>query len=123
MDEPNFDKRGKDSLKEPHRFDPIFNYTTEIVGLILVFIGLVLSFFYILTGSTLVGLGFGFTFHKEIFSYFLRLKEYFTEQGILKTLVLIGTILFLLVTLPAFIIAAVIGFGVMLLFRWSFRKY
>lgn len=131
MDEPNKQDQGRDSfikkMKEkahlgrdiPYTKDPI----PEICSGILVFLGLILALFYIHLGAMLVGLGFGICFFQEIHHYFLQIRESYTRQSLFKILVGIAIVLFLLLCIPVFIIAAAIGFGVMYLIRTAFKKY
>jgi hypothetical protein len=124
----------KNDLKEPfyqrflrnERFTRGGNFLwdnrIEIFASILMFAGLVLSFFYHLVGGFLVGLACGIAFFDEIYEYFLLIRDSYISKGLFKTLMWIGTILYFLIAIPAFVIAAVIGFGVIFLIRWSFSK-
>ena len=94
----------------------------EFLAGALMLMGIILSFFYSRSGGALVGLGFGVCFFDEIYNSFLKLRDFYTEQGLFKTLMWIATILFFLISIPAFIIAAAIGFGAIFVIRWSFKK-
>lgn len=129
MDEPNKQDQGRDSfinkMRKKARLGkdmPYKGHVPEIISGIFVFIGLILAFFYIHLGAILVGLGLGICFYQEIHYYFLQILEGYTRQGLFKILVGIAIILFLLLSIPTFIIATAIGFGVMYLIRIVFKK-
>ena len=86
----------------------------------LMLVGIVLAFFYTHIGGGLVGLGFGICFCDEIRAYFVRLRDLFTEHSLFKTVMLVGTIVYFLIVIRAFVIAAAIGFGVMCLVCWEY---
>jgi hypothetical protein len=113
--------------EKPHEKDQkggnfFWNRQIEFASGALMLVGIILSFFYVHIGGALVGLAFGMCFFEEIRSYFFQLGEFYIEQGLFKTLMLIATILYFLITIPAFIIATAIGFGVIYLIRWSLQK-
>lgn len=100
-----------------------WNRSLEILSGALMLVGIILSFFYPHTGGALAGLGFGICFFNEIQNYTFQFLDIYSEQGIFKTLMLLATILYFLISLPAFIIAAAIGFGAIFVLRLSFKKY
>ncbi|MCH9625198.1 MAG: hypothetical protein S4CHLAM123_03680 [Chlamydiales bacterium] len=83
----------------------------EIFSGALILSGLILAFFYLQIGGSLVGLGFGMCFYDEVHTYFLQLRDYAQDKGLFKTLVWIGVVLYFLIGIPAFVIAALIGYG------------
>lgn len=115
----------KQKIKEHEGFkkcvDFLWDFRIEIFSGALVLAGIILAFFYIHIGGMLVGLGVGICFFEEIYSYFLQLRNLYTQQGLFKTLIFIGTILYFLISIPAFIIATGVGFGAMFLIRWAFN--
>lgn len=130
MDEPNKQDQGKDSffekMREKARLNREINYigdhTLEVLSGILVFVGLVLSFFYIHLGGALIGLGFGICFYPDFRNYFLHFRDSYTALGLFKTLVGVATLLYFLLSIPAFILAATLGFALMYLIGWAFKK-
>jgi hypothetical protein len=130
MQEPEKQKEQKDSftkkIKEDERFQKgthfFWGHRIEFLAGLLMLAGIILSFFYIHIGGTLVGLGFGIGFFEEIFNFFHQIRNLYAEAGLFKTLMSIGTVLYLLITIPAFIIAAAIGFGIIFLVRRVVRK-
>src|SRR5262249_35199333 len=98
------------------------NRWVEIISGLLMLVGIILSFFYLQLGGALVGLGFGVCFFEEIHTYLRQLRELYVEQGIFKSLMLVATILYFLISIPAFIIAVAIGFGAVYLIRFVTKK-
>lgn len=100
----------------------IFAYRLEIISGLLLLIGLILALFYPFTGGALVGLGFGLYFFPEMRGYLLRLRELYVAQGVFKTLMLIGIIVFFLLEILFFIIGVAIGYAIRLLLSWVRKK-
>lgn len=128
-DQPDPEKKKStlsEKLKENERLnkgvDTLWDNRIEIFSSLLLLAGIILAYFYMQIGGTLVGLGFGICFYEEIHGYFLELRGFYTEKGLYKTLMWAGMILYFLISIPAFIIASVIGYGAMSLVRWSSRK-
>lgn len=120
MDEPDKPDQGGDSFFNKMKKKAQFNgdmyskkHTREILAGILVLLGLILAFFYTHFGALCVGLGFAICFYPELHNFFLHNRDGLAREGLSKILVGLGTLLFLLLTIPAFICAVVIGFGVM----------
>lgn len=85
----------------------------NLVSGILMVVGIILSFFYIHVGGALVGLAVGMSFYDELQRYFFHARDYATIEGLFKTLMLVGLLLYLLLAATSFVIATVIGFVVM----------
>ena len=116
-----FDKvKGDEKIKQGTNF--LWDHRIEIFSGALVLVGIVLAFFYIRIGGILVGLGFGIGFFEDIKDYFTQLRNFYSEQGLFKTLLLIATVVYFLIALPGFIIAAAVGFAVIFLIRWICRN-
>jgi hypothetical protein len=102
---------------------PFFsNRGIELLCGCLMILGIILAFFYRHLGGLLVGLSFGIYFFRDILRNFLYAKEVYTEHGLVTTLMLIGTIIYFLITLPAFIIFTLIGFGIVYFIRYFTAK-
>lgn len=86
--------------------------------IILMFIGVIISFFHVHVGGILVGLAFGMSFYEEIRNYFFRIKGFYFLQGLYKTLLALGVTIYLLWALPAFLIATALGFFIIFLTFW-----
>lgn len=102
--------------------DFFWNRRIEFISGALMLAGIILSFFYIHIGGALVGLAFGICFFNEIYTYFVQLRDLYTEQGLFKTIMSIATVLYFLISIPAFILAAAIGFAAMYLIRHLQKK-
>jgi len=108
-------KKVKEDEGIKKKLDFFWGSRMEMFSGALILIGIVLAFFYIHIGGALVGLGFGICFFEDIKEYFTRLRDFYTEQGLFKTLLFVGAILYFLIAIPFFIIAVAIGFGAMYL--------
>lgn len=100
----------------------VLDRRVEFVSGALMFVGVILSFFYMDIGGLLVGLGFGLCFFEDILSFFLQLKGRLTETGLFKTLISVGVVIFFLIAIPLFILGVAIGFGIMYLLRIFLKK-
>jgi hypothetical protein len=115
MEEPN-----KSDLER--RFNFFWNRRMEILSGLLMLVGLILCFFYPHIGGALVGLAVGICFFIEIQTFVFQFLDIYSEQGIFKTLMILATILYFLIAVPAFIIATAIGFGAIFVIRLSLKK-
>lgn len=130
MVEPKKDEPKRDSfihrIKRDERLNSSLNFLRnewiELLSGCLMFIGIILTFFYEHLGGMLVGLAFGICFYQEIRDYLFYAKGLYSEHGLFKTLMWIGTILYFLIAIPAFIISALIGFGIVFLIRLVSNK-
>lgn len=95
----------------------------EIVTGTLMILGIILSFLYIQMGGFLVGLAFGLFFSEEIQNYFLKAPGYYSLAGLFKSLMILGVILYLLISAWAFLIATVLGFVIMTLLHLRIRTH
>lgn len=84
-----------------------------ILAGVLMILGIILAFFYLQIGGALVGLAVGISFYDELQKYFFHAREYATVEGLFKTLMLVGLLLYLLLAATAFVIAVVVAFVVM----------
>lgn len=89
----------------------------EVIAATLMILGIILAFFYIQMGGFLVGLAFGLFFSDEIQDYFLKAPGYYSLAGLFKSLMILGVILYLLISAWAFLIATVLGFVIMTLLQ------
>src|SRR5947209_6554151 len=67
----------------------------EVLCGILMLVGVILGFFYLQLGGLFVGLSFGLFFATEIQGYFVKARDYYTADGLIRTLLLLGVILYL----------------------------
>jgi hypothetical protein len=81
----------------------------EIVAGTLVLVGIILAFFYLQIGGALVGAGFGLYFFDEIRLYFLKVRGFYSMDGLFRTLMLLGLLLYLLLAIPLFLLATLLA--------------
>lgn len=117
------------ALKEKLQSEKVVKSTTyvkghwiEFVTGALMILGIIFAFFFMIVGGILVGLAAGFCFYDEIQNYFVQLRDYYSERGLFKTLMVIGVALYLLIIAPAFLISLAAGFGVMTLINWGMKR-
>ncbi len=102
--------------------ETIWEWRVEIFAGVLLLVGLVLSFFYFRIGGALVGLGFGICFFEEMHQYFIQLRDIYIEHGVFRSVMLVGVVVYFLIAVPSFIVAAAVGYGAMYLIRWIVKK-
>ena len=123
-DKPNpkgFINKLRERTEHNQFFEFAWDHALEIISAAAVLIGIVLTFFYIHVGAALVGLGIGLCFYQEICSILAHAGGYYTNLGLLKTLILIGMLLFFLIAIPSFIIILALVCAIMFLIRWTFK--
>jgi len=94
-----------------------FLYRFELICGLLMLIGIITSFFHRQVGGAFVGFSLGFGFYSKIKAFLMTILDYIAVEGLFPPLMLMGTALFLLITLPTFIVFLILGFGVRLLVR------
>ncbi len=111
-----------DKIKGSKGVDYISSNPLEILYLVILILGIILSFFSLLLGAFLVGLAVGLTFWGEIHRYFSNFRSNYSLLGVFKTLILGGFALFLLIVLPSFIIGVAVGYGIVSLIHSIARR-
>ncbi|MFZ0565750.1 MAG: hypothetical protein WAM28_06160 [Chlamydiales bacterium] len=117
-----YTKKMKKGMDLDNKANYFWNIRFEVISGVLVLLGIILAFFYRRVGGVLVGVGFGICFFEELLNYFTSLRDFYSEKGLFKTLILIGVVVYFLIVLPSFIIAAAIGFAAMYLLRIVFKQ-
>ncbi|MCH9626848.1 MAG: hypothetical protein S4CHLAM2_04790 [Chlamydiales bacterium] len=102
--------------------EAVWGLRVEIFAGVLLLVGLILSFFYFRIGGALVGLGFGICFFEEMHQYFIQLRDIYVEHGLFRSVMLVGVVIYFLITIPSFVVAAAVGYGAMYLIRWIVKK-
>lgn len=117
-------KNGDKGAKDPSGFSwPTYGkLALDILTLFSMLLGIVATFFNLFIAGFLVGLAAGLSFSREIYAFFRRIGHLYAAQGIIKSLIAIGTLIFFIIAIPTFAIAAIIGFGVMYLIYFLFSK-
>lgn len=88
-----------------HVFQPS---TKDIVGYILIVLGIVLLFFQHIYGELLIGLVAGVYFSKEMLAFVRDFPQMIDEQGVARSLIIGGIILALFISAPAIFLGAAI---------------
>lgn len=121
---PNADNKPELETQEPPKKGADFfkEQRLNVLTGALMLVGLILAFFYVQIGGLLVGLAVGLCFFKQLYNYFFSLEDRFTHRGLFMSLMSIGVVLYLLITVPAFVLATAVGFGIMYLVRITLKK-
>ncbi len=96
------------SIKKTAQDEGLMNRKPDIAVLVLLLAGIIVSFFNIQWGAILVGVVVGITFSQQIVDFFKGLSGYIKRGGLKETLVIIGLLIFLIIALPAGVIAALV---------------
>jgi hypothetical protein len=99
-----------------------YRHWVHLIAGVFMIVGIILSFFYLHLGGALVGLATGVGFFDELQRYFFHARDYAIAEGLFKTLLLVGVLLFLLLSATAFVIAVVISFVVMSMIHLFFLR-
>ena len=102
--------------------DFFYRHWVHLIAGVFMVLGIILSFFYLNFGGALVGLATGMGFFDELQRYFFHAREYAIAEGLFKTLLLVGLLLFLLLAATAFVIAVVIAFVIMSMIHLFFLR-
>jgi hypothetical protein len=107
-----------ENLKKKEHLDNLYSYaqnnTRDTLAYILMIIGIIFLFFYplYLYGGFIVGVITGLYFSKELSYVFTTLNDRIEEQGVVRSLILAGFLLALLISAPAIIIGVVVAVAV-----------
>jgi len=107
-------KQSVESFKKNERVEEIYNYASnnqrDTIAYVVLLVGLILMLFgspYF--GATLVGVIFGLYFSIEIATFFKNYKEYVDRFGQVRSIILGGSLLALLIACPFFFIGAAVA--------------
>ncbi len=87
----------------------ITTHKWESISYVLLFVGLILTFFYPLIGGALVGLIFGISFAPQIHERVETFKEFIHVEGIFRSFIVIVALLTLLILAFGWCAGAVVG--------------
>lgn len=109
-------KESWESLKSREKFDDIYNFaktnTADTIAYIVLFIGIVLWIFQYFLGGLLIGLVAGFYFGEILILWAKNLRDYVEYEGVIRSLILIGVLLGLIIAAPSIFIGAIAAIGV-----------
>lgn len=111
--------------KEPASYDALFDYvkenTKDTIAYVLMVIGLLLMLFGVYWGDFLIGVIFSLYFVNEITFALTHTKEFIEEYGLVKSLVLAGTLLGIFFKVP-FMFLGIAIVAVIRMFVWPEGK-
>lgn len=110
-------KNSMDSFRKNEKIEEIYNYATtnvrDTIAYILLLIGLLLmlveSSGY---GAAIVGIIFGLYFGSEIIHFWNNYKQFTQEQGLVRSIILGGTLIALFISAPFLFIGAGIAVAI-----------
>jgi hypothetical protein len=106
MTNPN--QKGPESHKQGF-MEFIMTHKWDAAAYFLLFIGLISSIFYQITGGFLVGIILGIYFSNEIQKRFTAFKEYLDKEGVFRGFILIGALIALFITTFGLCIGTLVG--------------
>lgn len=114
--EKNKLKESWESLKSGEKFDDLYNFaktnTADTIAYVVLFIGIVLWIFQYFIGGLLIGLVAGFYFGEALVVWAKNLRDYVEYEGVIRSLILIGVLLGLIIAAPSIFIGAVAAIGI-----------
>ena len=103
--------------------DQFLFHRLEIIFGFLMLAGVVLSFFFIHLGGAFVGLSLGLCFYRKILSWLSAVSDLYNTEGLFKTIMILSGILYLLISVPVFLVSSIVGFVTMALFSKAFKHH
>jgi hypothetical protein len=108
-------KESLNSFTKNEKVEGMYNYakhnTRDTIAYILLLAGLLLMFYQPWYGGILVGLIFGLYYSKELMEAITHVEQYVNEQGFVKSLILGGLLLGLLIAAPYIFIGTAFALG------------
>lgn len=86
--------------------------TRDTVAYIFLIVGILLMFFESFYGGLIIGIVLGLYFTNEIYSLIKNYRNFFDEEGIVRSLILGGTVLAFFIAAPSIFIGAAIAVAV-----------
>jgi len=112
-----------DTLKKNEKIETLFSYaksnTMDTIAYVLLILGIVFLFFREFYGGVMIGLVVGVYFSNEIISLVKDCNGYIEKQGMVKSLIVGGTLLALFISAPGIFIGAAIAAGLKYLIAGS----
>lgn len=101
----------KSSNKSPkEKFDGIYKYAKtnprDVIAYLLLVVGIILLFFQPVYGGIIIGIVAGIYFGEEIISVIKGYDDFVEEQGLVRSLILLGILLAFFISAPAIFIGA-----------------
>ena len=96
------------SIKKTAQDEGLIDRKPDLVALLLLLAGIIVSFFNVQWGAILVGVVVGLTFSQQIIDFFKGISGFIKRGGLKETLIFAGILIFLIIALPAGVIAALV---------------
>lgn len=98
-----------------NNFDDMFSYaksnTRDLIAYVLMILGILLLFFQPLYGGLLIGLVAGAYFSKEILEILRNYEKVIDQEGLVRSLILAGTLLAFFISAPAIFVGMAVVIG------------
>jgi hypothetical protein len=119
----NGNKRDEPPLRSPEsgnkKFENMCGYAKtnprDVAGYALLILGIILLFVQPIYGGLLVGVALGIYFSKEIIQYTKDIERFVEEQGLVRSVVLGGTLLAFFISAPAIFVGCALVIAIKLL--------
>lgn len=98
----------KSSKNNGSWLDYLANNTRDVVAYVLLVIGIIMLFFQPLYGGLLIGLVAGIYFSREIIRFVKNCENMIEEEGVVRSIILCGTVLAFFISAPAIFIGAAV---------------
>ena len=96
------------TLKKKVQEERLMDKKPDLVALILLLLGIIVAFVNVQWGAILVGVVVGITFSQQIIDFFKGISGFIKRGGLKETLIFAGILIFLIIALPAGVIAALV---------------
>jgi hypothetical protein len=109
-------------LSEPPNqnfFSYLRRHALSIVCGFLMILGLIIAFFFVQLGGILVGLSLGLVFFEESVRFFTHIRKLNPNRKTFTILMILGKMLYLLFSIPLFLLATLLGLGIRALVHWG----
>ena len=109
-----------ETLKQNKNVENVMKYAKthvqDTVAYVLMLVGIIWMFFHEFYGGVLIGLVVGFYFFKEILNVIKSFRDFVSDQGLAKSIILGGTLFAIFIIAPGIVIgtAIMVGLKVML---------
>jgi uncharacterized membrane protein len=112
---PNEPKKDPNEDRFQKFFHTATNNVRDIIAYVLLILGIILLFFQHLYGGFLIGLVAGIYFSKEIIYLINNYEDFIENEGLVRSLILAGTLLAFLISAPAIFVGIAIAIALKIL--------
>jgi len=90
----------------------VTKHTRDVIVATILFFGVVIAFFHHLWGGLIIGVMGGTYFSDEIIQFFGNLVRQFEQQGMLRSLIILGIFVSFFILAPSIIIGGAVAMGI-----------